>query len=97
MHLCETCGKTFARTSELNRHRLTIHSKSKQSSCGLCGKTMRKDNLNQHMKTHRSQSRKEKRHLCDFCGTGFSLKTELVCDFFIKHGIFQPPTTTRTK
>jgi hypothetical protein len=42
MVLCDICGKCFARTSELNRHELTIHLKYKQKCCDLSGKTMSK-------------------------------------------------------
>jgi hypothetical protein len=58
MVLCDICGKCFAQTSELNRHKLTIHLKYKQKCCDLCGKTMRKDNLTQHLKTHKQQQQR---------------------------------------
>jgi KRAB domain-containing zinc finger protein len=81
MVLCDICGKCFARTSELNRHKLTIHLKHKQKCCDLCGKNMRKDNLTQHMKTHKQEQRPllqtEKKTLCEICGMCFSQKKEL--------------------
>jgi uncharacterized Zn-finger protein len=58
MVLCDICGKCFAQTSELNRHKLTIHLKYKQKCCDLCGKTMRRDNLTQHLKTHKQQQQR---------------------------------------
>ncbi|KJH51151.1 zinc finger, C2H2 type [Dictyocaulus viviparus] len=50
--ICETCGRSFADSSTLRRHRL-VHSGEKKHNCPICGRRMaRKDNVKAHIKSH---------------------------------------------
>ncbi len=62
-----SCGKTFLRASNLNRH-LKVHSKEKPHSCPFCGKTfLHLHNLKVHQKTHTGV----RDHMCFECEKTF--------------------------
>ena len=53
----EVCGRRFARSDELARHRRT-HTGEKKYACPLCGrKFMRSDHLSKHAKRHLASKR----------------------------------------
>ena len=53
----ENCGRKFARSDELARHRRT-HTGEKKYGCPLCGRRfMRSDHLSKHIKRHTSNKR----------------------------------------
>ena len=58
-YLCDwsQCGRKFARSDELARHKRT-HTGEKKYGCPLCGrKFMRSDHLSKHIKRHTSNKR----------------------------------------
>ncbi|XP_064489874.1 uncharacterized protein LOC135401406 isoform X2 [Ornithodoros turicata] len=61
---CPVCGKVFANSSALTKHKLT-HSDERKYVCHLCNKAFkRQDHLNGHMLTHRNK----KPYQCDVEG-----------------------------
>ena len=72
-HVCDTCGKAFAKSSDLSMHTCT-HSGEKPHVCDTCGKAFsRSGNLATHMLTHTG----EKPHVCETCGKAFSDSSNL--------------------
>ena len=52
---CDTCGKTFTRLDNLNRHRLT-HTGEKPHECTRCAKRFSdKSSLNRHLNAHKKR------------------------------------------
>ena len=54
-HVCtwRNCGKAFVRSSNLERHRKTVHLKSKDFQCTHCEKKFtRKESLQAHLQKH---------------------------------------------
>ena len=69
---CETCGKTFKKRSDKNRH-MQIH-KGIKFPCKMCNKSFsRKDNLVAHI----SAVHDEDKISCPKCGIKFSKKSNL--------------------
>ena len=69
---CETCGKTFKKRSDKNRH-IQIH-KDIKFPCQMCNKSFsRKDNLAAHI----SAVHDEDKISCPKCGIKFSKKSNL--------------------
>ncbi|GMT03212.1 hypothetical protein PENTCL1PPCAC_25386, partial [Pristionchus entomophagus] len=73
-HVCliANCGKRFARSDELNRHKIT-HTGSRPHQCSICNRSFpRPDHLTTHMRTHTG----EKPFECPTCGKKFARSDE---------------------
>ncbi|XP_059614642.1 zinc finger protein 3 homolog [Phlebotomus argentipes] len=72
-HVCEICGRGFARRSKMVVHML-VHTNERNFPCELCGKAFKQRyNLIAHRRTH-TDDRKEK---CLECGKCFLTRHEL--------------------
>ncbi|XP_067000106.2 oocyte zinc finger protein XlCOF6.1 [Anabrus simplex] len=70
---CGQCGRTFSRTSQLQRH-VHTHTGERPELCRVCGKRFRdKSMLSRHMRRHTG----ERPFFCKDCGKGFSDKRAL--------------------
>lgn len=73
-YVCEICGNTFTRQSNLIVHQ-KIHTSQKEYLCNICNKAfIQKINLKNHQ---RSIHTGERPHRCDFCDKSFSIKSSL--------------------
>ncbi|XP_029974374.1 zinc finger and SCAN domain-containing protein 2-like [Salarias fasciatus] len=72
--ICEICGKSYIRRSELMRH-MRSHTGEKPYSCETCGKSFSlQGNLLVHRRTHTG----EKPYSCTICGKSFSQQSHLL-------------------
>ncbi|KAL3109535.1 hypothetical protein niasHT_011690 [Heterodera trifolii] len=66
-HVCAECGKSYATSSNLSRHKQTHRSWEHAKKCPICGKEyVSMPALSMHLLTHNAQ------HKCDICGKRFS-------------------------
>ena len=51
---CESCGKSFADNSDLDKHKKTVHEKQRKRICEICGKSLFRISYlaNQHLNCH---------------------------------------------
>ncbi|XP_077002579.1 zinc finger protein 92 homolog [Tamandua tetradactyla] len=72
--VCEQCGKSFSRSSNLIKHRI-IHSSEKPYECPECGKLFRRSfALLEHQRIHSG----EKPYKCSTCGKTFTRSSNLI-------------------
>lgn len=81
-HLCDICGRKFARQYQLKRHKLLVHANGANGpgselldlpySCGVCGKRLySQELLAAHARTHTA----ERPHRCALCLRSFQRAT----------------------
>ncbi|XP_050998018.1 zinc finger protein 92 homolog [Acomys russatus] len=73
-YLCQQCGKSFSRSSNLIKHRI-VHSSEKPYECSECGKLFRRSlALLEHQRIHSG----DKPYECGECGKTFTRSSNLV-------------------
>uniref|UniRef100_A0A8C9NZ23 ZFP92 zinc finger protein n=1 Tax=Spermophilus dauricus TaxID=99837 RepID=A0A8C9NZ23_SPEDA len=81
-YLCQQCGKSFSRSSNLIKHRI-IHSGEKPFACSECGKLFRRSfALLEHQRIHSG----EKPYACGECGKTFTRSSNLIKHQIIHSG-----------
>lgn len=73
---CDICGKAFFRTSTLNRHIRTVHTRERKFKCEYCPKTyITNSALGRHLRTHGDPST---HYPCPICARRFAHKDVLL-------------------
>jgi len=68
-HICNTCGKTYNKTAQLNQHIRSTHLNEKPHECPTCGKCFaRKEKLKDHILIHTGVLK----YRCVYCDKGFN-------------------------
>jgi len=68
-HICNTCGKTYNKTAQLNQHIRSTHLNEKPHECPTCGKCFaRKEKLKDHILIHTGILK----YRCVYCEKGFN-------------------------
>ena len=73
-YACDTCGKSFARSSHLTVHERT-HSGVKPFTCDSCGKSFTQSSI---LKLHERIHTGVKSYACDTCGKSFARSSTLI-------------------
>ena len=73
-YACDTCGKSFARSSNLTVHERT-HSGVKPFTCDTCGKSFTQSSI---LKLHERIHTGVKSYACDTCGKSFARSSTLI-------------------
>ena len=88
-HRCETCGKTFDHSDNLNRHR-RVHNGEKPYECNRCEKKFSdKSALNRHLKAHDKRT-VERTFTCGTCGHTFHNRAPYNAHIRTAHSTAQP-------
>ena len=77
---CEYCAEEFTTAEELRNHeRKHLGEKypRKLAPCQICGKVLKENSLEYHMKAVHGDAELMKTHICDICGQGFSQDAKL--------------------
>ncbi|RUS77117.1 hypothetical protein EGW08_015133, partial [Elysia chlorotica] len=90
---CYICGKRFRTPFARNSHHYTEHTEEerkqhnvvvKMFTCDICGRTLRLEYKNSHLKQHKSLS--ERLTVCELCGKGFLRLKQLKMHIIKHHG-----------
>ena len=83
---CPDCDMTFKKSYDLLRHKAVKHSKEKNFACDQCDyKASLPTLLKKHQRRVHSENR-ERKHLCNLCGSMFMEKTQLWSHISYIHG-----------